>query len=90
MSMLETAHRLMIEQQARSGEHGSEARARRRLLALARHGGWPETRVHSPAGWHLIAGERRDWETWVRTQSPAAVVAAMHVLYLHTEVGTGL
>ena len=90
MSMLESAHRLMLEHQARAGERSAEARARRRLLALARHQGWPATRVHTPAGWQLVAGERRDWESWARTGSPAAVVAAMHVLYLHTEVGTGL
>jgi hypothetical protein len=88
MSMLETAHRLMLEHQARTGERSAEARARRRLLALARHNAWPAARVHTPEGDQLVAAERREWERCARTWSPAAVVSAMHVLYLRTEVGS--
>ncbi|HVC31643.1 MAG TPA: hypothetical protein VND24_10685, partial [Steroidobacteraceae bacterium] len=66
------------------------ARARRRLLALARHHGWAEARVQTPEGLQFVPGERREWECWARTSSPAAVVAAMHVLYLGTEIGAGL
>jgi len=71
----------LIDAEARRGEQAAELRARRRLLGLARHLGWPEVMGQSAGGRQWVAPQRLAWKLYTRVQSPAVIVQVMHVLY---------
>jgi hypothetical protein len=75
------------DDQACEAEREAEARARRRLLALAERQHWPDAMVRTLDGWLTITGGRRVWEECACLWCPASVVTVLHSLYVRDGAG---